>query len=64
MCQPVHPISNPLLKQESEDLFNAEELVFASGSNYAINKDYNISVVADQTWTDGMDIPDQARNCK
>ena len=43
-----------------KDLFDAEESVFASGSNYAINKDYNISVVADQTWTDGMDIPDRA----
>jgi hypothetical protein len=42
-----------------KDLFNAGESVFASGSNYAINKDYNISVVADQIWTDGMDIPDR-----
>lgn len=45
------------LTGEKKDIFDLEETVFANGTGYAPSMTYDIYVVDDVTWSDGMSIP-------
>ena len=40
-----------------KDVFNSDETVYVTGTGYAPNQTYNIYVVNDTAWVDGMTIP-------
>jgi hypothetical protein len=40
-----------------KDVFNSDETVYVSGTGYATSQTYNIYVVNDTAWVDGMTIP-------
>jgi len=45
---------------DQKDRFDLGETVYVTGGNFSASKTYNFSIVVDQeTWTDGMDIPER-----